>query len=171
MHSLLNPERSHHSLIKTTENTLGVPKQQHFMWEICHKGDRRVKKPNRDKKATQNWAKKGNCYLGAGEIKERAHHQSQWVNLSDESWSHNWLVCRELEPWETCSCCQRGCRSKQRESSSNFSVPPAGHSPTSNPIGKIQHKSADKGVFRNGSPLAFGAEQKSEEWLWEQIAQ
>ena len=31
----------------------------------------------------------------------------------------------ELQPWETCSCCQRGCRSKQRESSSNFSVPPA----------------------------------------------
>lgn len=54
MHSLLNPERSHHSLIKKTENTLGVPKQEQFMQEICHKGDRRVKKPNRDKKATQN---------------------------------------------------------------------------------------------------------------------
>ena len=39
------------------------------------------------------------------------------------------------------------------------------HSPTSDPIGQIQHKSADQGVCRNGSPLAFGAEQKSEEWL------
>lgn len=37
--------------------------------------------------------------------------------------------------------------------------------PPADPIGQIQNKSADKGVCRDGSPLAFGAEQKSEEWL------
>lgn len=54
MHSLLNPERLSHSLVRKTENTLGVPNQEHFKQEIGHEGDRRVEKPNRDSKATQN---------------------------------------------------------------------------------------------------------------------
>lgn len=99
-----------------------------------------------------------------------AHYFHCWVRSNSvmKAGSRNWFVCSELEPWRTLQL-PEAAGANRGEFTQLLSLQPA-ILPPADPTGQIQHKAADKGVCRDGSPSAFRAEQKSEEWLWEQIA-